>query len=101
MSKFSSWLTKTHQNVTRFFNSTLPMNVSKGIRFFNSTVVPAAEKTHKVATVISKELQHPNVHPKVREAAQKTSAFSELGLGRLKEAQTGIGRASQQLGLDT
>lgn len=100
MPGFSSWVTKAHQNVTRFFNTTLPTNVSKGIRFFNTTVLPAAEKTHKVTSVISKELHHPNVHPKVREAAQKTSAFSELGLGRLKEAQTGINRAAAQLGLD-
>lgn len=100
MAGFQKFLQRTSQNATRFFNSTLPTRVSQGIRFFNSSVVPAAKRIHNVHSVISKELQtNPNVAPKVREVATKSSAFADLGLKKLGQAEEAITRVGSQLGL--
>ena len=97
---FKNFLQKTHTNVSKFFNSTLPSNVRNGVRYFNSHVVPAAQKVHRVHGAITKELStNPNVHKKVSETAKKSSAFADLGLSRLTKGQEAINRVAGELGV--
>lgn len=100
MAGFRNFIQRTQQNATRFFNSTLPSKLSQGIRFFNSSIVPAAKRIHNVHSIVSTELrENPNVAPKVKEVATKSSHFADLGLKKLGQADEAIMRVGGKLGL--
>src|SRR5690349_5351865 len=100
MAGFKHFLQKTSAGVSKFFNSTLPTNVTKGVRFFNSHIVPTAQKAHRIHGVITKELAtNPNVPGKVQEKAKKSSAFADLGLTKLTQGQESINRVAGELGV--
>lgn len=100
MAGFKNFLQRASTGVTRFFNTTLPTNVTKGVRFFNSHVIPAAQKAHRIHGAVTKELStNPNVPEKVQEKAKKSSAFADLGLTKLTQGQEAINRVAGELGV--
>ena len=101
MPSFSKMLSKGKQNVTKFFNSTLPNATRSGVRFFNSTLVPVARQIHSVGKAITNEVSsNESIPDKVRQRAKKVSDFSDLGLSRLENVQGSVNRLSKNLGLD-
>jgi hypothetical protein len=100
MPSFQNLINKGRQNVTKFFNSTLPTGISSGIRFFNSTIVPTAKRIHNVHSVVAKEIRtNPEVPKRLKEAEKKSSAFADLGLQKLGTVNDSLTRVGGQLGL--
>lgn len=100
MPSFQNLINRGRQNVTKFFNSTLPTGISNGIRFFNSSIVPTAKRIHNVHSVIAKEVRtNEHVPKKLKEAERKSSAFADLGLQKVGVVHDSLNRVGGQLGL--
>lgn len=98
---FQRLINKGRQNVSRFFNSTLPSASRQGVRYLNSTIIPFARQVHGVGRAISQEVTTNETIPEhIRKKAKKASDFSDLGLSRLENVQGGINRVAGQLGLE-
>ncbi|KAJ3024993.1 hypothetical protein HDV00_000445, partial [Rhizophlyctis rosea] len=89
------------QNVSKFFNTTLPTASRQGVRFLNTTLIPWAKKAHSVSKAITNEVSSNETIPEhIRKKAKKASDFSDLGLSRLENVQGSVNRVATNLGLD-
>lgn len=101
MAGFGRLIAKGRQNVTRFFNSTLPNATRQGVKFLNNTIIPGARKVHGVTKAIANEVTTNESVPKhIKDKAKKASDFSDLGLSRLENVQGSVNRVASNLGLD-
>jgi len=98
---FGRLLQKGKQNVTRFFNSTLPGAARNSVKFMNTTLIPGIRKAHSVTKAIANEVSTNESIPKhIKDKARKASDFSDLGLSRLENVQGSVNRVAGNLGLD-
>ena len=101
MAGFGRLLQKSHQNVTRFFNSTLPNATRQGVHFMNTTLIPGAKKFHGVTKAITNEVTTNETVPEnIRKKAKKASDFSDLGMSLSKDVQESVNMVAGNIGLD-
>ena len=87
-------------SVSRFFNSTLPSNARKGVRFMNTHIIPFAKNVHKVSRAIGNEITSQETVPEhIKKKVHAVSNFSDLGMSRLDQIQRSTNKVADQLGL--
>jgi hypothetical protein len=97
---FGSWLKTQQGRAKTFFGSTLPTSARNGIRFLNNTVIPSAQRAHRVISDVNETLQKdPTLDKKYKEKSQDLSRLSNIGLTKLNEHTLRLNNVSKAAGL--
>ena len=97
---FSSWLKTQQVKANHFFRQTLPNSTRSSIRFINHTLIPGAQRAHRVISDVNETLQKdPMLDPKYKEKARDLSRLSNIGLSKLNEHSLRLTHVSKAAGL--
>lgn len=97
---FGSWLKTQQVKANRFFGQTLPNSARNSIRFINNTVIPGAQRAHRVISDVNESLQKdPTLDTKYKEKARDLSRLSNIGLTKLNEHSLRLTNVSRAAGL--
>ena len=98
---FARLINRGKQNVSKFFNTTLPTASRQGVRYLNTTLIPFARKAPGLSRAIANEVTTNETVPEHnRKKAKGVSDFSDLGLSRLENVQNSVNRIAKNIGLD-
>jgi hypothetical protein len=100
MPAFGSWIKTQQARAKTFFGSSLPNAARNSVRFINGTLIPSAQRAHRVISDVNETLQKdPTLQAKYKEKSKELSRLSNIGLTKLNEHSQRLTNVSRAAGL--